>query len=525
MGVKLGKGEYPGGSSPDDFQCFGPPATQDGQFDAVKICDMGCFTQDGKDSNKQYHAAVVQHKKTKAWYAYFEWGRTGAKNPDFQFVECSDESDAQDEFSAQLHSKNDKRGEWAVIAGLKTLRAKPGKDCYLVRPQATRSTGLPDARSIKMNEGAKSTPAASKTAAKVSSAKTDRETLKLMQDLSVATVQYTKGAMANASLPTQGAIDDARTILVAAQKRILIVGDDEDSQIKDRDLNDITSVLYGKIPKIKPVGAPPSSWLLSKNNIMVWQNDLNAFESALYTGASTADIEADPFGGMTIDMSWLDPRSSQGEWLSRWAVKASRNKHGYGQMKVHNMWKVARHGDEQRLFACQDAIAREKPKTEERPLHQPDKRPDLPAARQDAYHKTNTGLLFHGTRSVNVSGILRKSLLMPSQLVGVVITGAMFGPGLYMADDWMKSAGYTSLSSSYWSRGSGGVQGRHAFMFACDTVLGSAYVAPGPSGYTSPPKGCHCVFGKAGHSQVQNNEWIVYKTEQHMLRYLIEFSA
>ncbi len=154
MATKLTKDTYPENASADDFQCFGPPATKDGDFSDVKICDMGCFTQDGKDSNKYYHGAVVQHKSSKNWYAYFEWGRTGAARVSFQFVQCGDENEAHYEFAKQLHSKNDRRGEWIEIAGIQTLRAKKGKDCYFVRPQATRSTGLPDARSIKMNEGA-----------------------------------------------------------------------------------------------------------------------------------------------------------------------------------------------------------------------------------------------------------------------------------------------------------------------------------------------------------------------------------
>src|SRR5262245_2275854 len=138
MAKKLDKDSYPDKSGPNDFQCFGPPATKDGEFETTKICDMGCFTQDGKDSNKYYHGAVVQQKTSKKWYAYFEWGRTGAAKPSFQFVECSSEQEAVNEYAKQLHSKNDKRGEWVTIANIRTLRAKAGQDCYLVRPMATR---------------------------------------------------------------------------------------------------------------------------------------------------------------------------------------------------------------------------------------------------------------------------------------------------------------------------------------------------------------------------------------------------
>src|SRR5690606_3197221 len=115
--------------------------------------------------------------------------------PSFQFVGCRDEAHAIREYASQLHSKNDRRGEWVTIAGLRTLRAKKGKDCYLVRPQATRSTGLPDARSIKTNEGAKQEKIV-RPAGEKKKIDCDRQTLSLMKDLAVATLAYTRGSMA-----------------------------------------------------------------------------------------------------------------------------------------------------------------------------------------------------------------------------------------------------------------------------------------------------------------------------------------
>jgi len=194
MATKLPKATFPRGTDPNDFECFGPPALQDGEFDDVNIADMGCFTQDGKDTNKAYHGAVVQNKQNKKWYVYFEWGRTGS-SPTFQFVECYDKSEAHQVFAKQMHSKNDKRGEWATIGGIRTLRAKAGKDCYLVRPQATRQTGLPDARRIKISDGdnnkkTKQTKTSDKKSSKKPSAKTsiDPETASLLRAFKIGTV-------------------------------------------------------------------------------------------------------------------------------------------------------------------------------------------------------------------------------------------------------------------------------------------------------------------------------------------------
>jgi hypothetical protein len=534
MANKLPKDTFPSSSHADEFQCFGPPAVRDGEFESVRICDMGCFTQEGKDSNKFYHAAVVQHKTSKQWFTYFEWGRTGAVRPSFQFVECGSEAEACLEFARQLHAKNDRRGEWVTIAGLRTLRARAGADCYLVRPMATRTTGLPDARSIKINDGAKPKPAQAtdsndkfdtKAAGKAKS-RHDPQTLALMRDLNLATIAYTRGNMVDASLPTQAAIDEARTLLAEAQKRLVIVGDDVQAQVADTDLMQLTTLMYSRIPKRKPVGAHAATWILSKDNIFRWLSDLDAFESALYSTDIEEQPDVDPLAGIAITMEWLPPNSKEGKFLYGWWPSATANRHGWvGDMTIKNLWRVDRYDDQDKIAPMQQEIAASKRKINERPLFQPKKRADLTLATAKEFQASNTALLFHGTRSVNVSGILREALRLPKQLVGVVITGAMFGPGLYFADDWKKSAGYTSVKNSYWSSGNCAVPGREAFMFAADVVLGDPFVAPHAHGYTCPPSGHHSIYGKAGHSGVQNNEFIVFQTAQHRLRYLIEFTT
>ena len=543
MGTKLTKDTYPGKSKDTDFKCFGPPATKDGDFGTVKIADLGCFTQDGKDTNKYYHCAVVQHKKTKKWFAYFEWGRTGAANPSFQFVQCDDEKDAQATFAKQLHSKNDKRGEWVTLAGLKTLRAKKGKDCYLVRPMATRSTGLPDARSIKLNDGAKASKkktaskkgtkktaakgkSKTKAAKKAKAPKVDKHTQKLLTDLSIATIEYTRGSMADKSLPTQGAIDEARQILAEATKQLTKIGDSIKKQAKSKRLTQMTNLLYSRIPKKKAIGAKPEKWVLTKDNVLGWQNDLDAFESALYATDIDSAAQMNPLQDLNLEMKWIAKSSKLGKEIYKWWPKATANRHQYlGKLKILNLWEIQRNEDVGQIEAAQKKILKNKPAINERPLFQPTTRPDLTKTQQKAYKDSNTALLFHGTRSVNVSGIMKESLRMPKELVGVVITGAMFGPGLYFADDWKKSAGYTSMRNSYWNRGGGSVKDRGAFMFAMDVVLGEPYVASGPKGYVKPPSKHHSIFGKADHSGVQNNEYIVFNTNQQRIRYLIEFEA
>lgn len=519
--MKLDKNTYPDGHDANDFTCFGPVATQDGCFENTMICDMGCFTQDGKDSNKYYHGAVVQSKKDQQWYTYFEWGRTGAIHPTFQFIQCSSKESALEEYCSQLHSKNDKRGVWVDHASLgRILQAKPGKDCYLVRPLAKRTSGLPDARMITQNENAQPAKVVVKQVKKNS--RFDPITVKLMRDLNVGTINYTRSAMSDAALPTNNAIEEARKILTEAQKRVVTVGDAIQDQWNDKELQSLTSMIYSRIPKRKDRNAPPEQWLLSAENINSWMLDLDAFEQALF--AINTNDESDPFEQISITMQHISSEP-KGQFIHNWAPTATRNKHGnMGRLKVLNVWEIQR---QDKFDITQKQIIAKR--NEALPLHQP-KRIDLNDKEIKQAIQSNTALLFHGTRSVNVGGLLRESWKLPNTLVGVKITAWMMGVGVYFADDWKKSAQYSSLAGARYAQGSGGIQNRGAFMFASDVVLGTMYVAPAAKGFTKPPEGYNSVFGKAGHTQgwggaLLNNEFIVYDTNQCRGRYLIEFEA
>lgn len=131
----------------------------------------------------------------------------------------------------------------------------------------------------------------------------------------------------------------------------------------------------------------------------------------------------------------------------------------------------------------------------------------------------NKRLLFHGTRSANMPGILSSHLKLPTQLKGVHITGAMFGPGIYFADNSTKSSQYSCSRF-------GGTPNRYdtAFMFVSEVALGEIYEIENSHYFLNPPKGYDSVKGVAGRSLL-HNEYIVYKENQHELKYIIEFEA
>lgn len=136
----------------------------------------------------------------------------------------------------------------------------------------------------------------------------------------------------------------------------------------------------------------------------------------------------------------------------------------------------------------------------------------------------NTKLLFHGSRNENWWSIINSGLVLKP--TNAVITGKMFGYGIYYAPKARKSLGYTSLSGSYWAKGSS----NSGFMALMDVAYGKPYdVHSFDSKYYNfnydelqrVCKGANCLHAHEG-SMLRNDEIIVYKEDQCTIRYLIE---
>lgn len=136
----------------------------------------------------------------------------------------------------------------------------------------------------------------------------------------------------------------------------------------------------------------------------------------------------------------------------------------------------------------------------------------------------DTRLLFHGSRNENWWSILQSGLVL--RPTNAVITGKMFGYGLYYAPKAKKSLGYTSLSGSYWARGSS----NSGFMGLLDVAYGKPYDVyshtwdMGSLNYEKLQQVCpgaNCLHAHAGQ-MLYNDEIVVYKEEQCTIKYLVE---
>lgn len=140
------------------------------------------------------------------------------------------------------------------------------------------------------------------------------------------------------------------------------------------------------------------------------------------------------------------------------------------------------------------------------------------------YHIKNRKLLWHGSRNENWWSIVNNGLVLKP--TNAVITGKMFGYGIYYAPKARKSLGYTSLSGSYWANGNS----NSAFMALMDVAYGIPYdVYSFDSKYYSfdyeklqaSMPGASCLHAHEG-SMLRNDEIIVYKEEQCTIKFLVE---
>lgn len=126
----------------------------------------------------------------------------------------------------------------------------------------------------------------------------------------------------------------------------------------------------------------------------------------------------------------------------------------------------------------------------------------------------NVQELFHGSRLSNWQGIISQGIRIKPK--GVPHAGSMFGNGAYFANNPMKSYLYTGDG---YQRGGSDVR----YMAVCAVALGKIKVHQSSHHYDSAPSGYHSVKGEAGYS-LQHDEFIIYNTYQHDIRYVVEFN-
>ncbi|MDW7692726.1 WGR domain-containing protein [Flammeovirgaceae bacterium SG7u.111] len=137
-------------------------------------------------------------------------------------------------------------------------------------------------------------------------------------------------------------------------------------------------------------------------------------------------------------------------------------------------------------------------------------------------HKKTT-LFWHGSRNENWMSILETGLVL--RPTNAIISGKMFGYGLYFADKFKKSLNYSSLRGSYWAGGNSS----QAFLAIYDVYLGRSLKLRNHQPWCYElneeklkERGRYNSLYAKGGADLINNEYIVYNENQCTIKYLVE---
>lgn len=139
--------------------------------------------------------------------------------------------------------------------------------------------------------------------------------------------------------------------------------------------------------------------------------------------------------------------------------------------------------------------------------------------------------LWHGSRNENWWSIITNGLVL--RPTNAVISGKMFGYGIYFAPKAAKSIGYTSTYGARWTNG-GSSSG---FLSIYDVIYGDPYIID-KNYYTynglnlldynslqQRKKGADSLHALREVTGLREDEIIIYKEEQATIKYLVEVSS
>jgi poly [ADP-ribose] polymerase len=130
---------------------------------------------------------------------------------------------------------------------------------------------------------------------------------------------------------------------------------------------------------------------------------------------------------------------------------------------------------------------------------------------------------WHGSRNENWWSIMDSGLIL--RPTNAVITGKMFGYGIYFADKAQKSIGYSSLRGSYWTGG----RSNKGFLSLFDVHLGHYLKIQRHQQWCYSlnkqnlrKRGNYDSLYAEGGADLRNNEYIVYDDAQCTIKFLVE---
>lgn len=127
--------------------------------------------------------------------------------------------------------------------------------------------------------------------------------------------------------------------------------------------------------------------------------------------------------------------------------------------------------------------------------------------------------LYHGSRNQNYYGLITEG---PRLNPNAPITGKMFGQGIYTANQARKSLNYTSLSGSYWAKGTSNQAFLAVYKVCYKNPMHVKHWSREMTRYTGKKIAPYDAVFAHGGADLINDEIIIYNEAQCTLQYIIE---
>ena len=490
------------------------PLLNAGEYTVNKVVELNFFDLTGEkaktkgSSSKSYHAELQFSKKDQKAQIYTLWGPTGGnQTSDWRYYDSQDK--AAKEFESIIKSKKRKGYQEIDVA-----QRAYGSDEAKQITKAVTLTNMDDSL-------------------KAGVSKLHTQTQKLISNLMGATNAFVAqtlkcplGQLTNSQIDVgREKLNKAKDIVNQLNGKTVA-----ENSVTYNEILSLTNDFYSLIPHNLGSGFRGKMDHLLLNDItriVQKESDLDTLLDAKSIGAvlkSDSNID-DQYNTLDADLKYIEHNEPMYKFILDYFKSSKVRQHGFVNEAVKNVWAISRHGSETSNFLTKAkkiakecsgySYIKEAARLYDASKFGNDKRTDLDKDLLELYNKSNTWFCWHGTRAANVTGITKRGLLI--RPAGAVLTGAMFGPGAYLAHQSTKSLNY--CDGGYWTGGHGVAK---KYMFLMDSTMGNMHVAKNPFYYPDAPKGFHSVFGKANISGVMNDEMIVYDINQVKISYLLE---
>jgi|10_taG_2_1085330.scaffolds.fasta_scaffold00400_20 poly [ADP-ribose] polymerase len=454
----------------------------------------------GNNNNKFYHAEVQVENSGGRARVYTIYGRVG-KTQAANYRYFNSEAECEAEFNKLVNKKKNRK-----------------KDPYVEVELAITAVGSDGAKDIK-----KAMTGINIDKKKVSKSKLHSEVQRLVGSWFKNTDNFIKmNLKCELGQLTVEQIEKGRKVLDKCKKKV-----NSNLQISEKEYDILTSNFFSLIPHVLPHKIRPEDLRLnSLDRIIKKEETLDTFldtkNISSVIGSNSID---EKYKSLDAKIEWINPASPEFKWIEQTVHGTRASNHRFlGKIKVHNIFKLQRN-NEYNLFT--NRAVQIASKRQNKDFVWPDilrryglERCDYESKEEsELFKRANILPLFHGTRTENCSGIIKRGLLIrPS---GAVHTGSMFGDGSYFGN-FSKSCSYSSCRGTYWARGNSD----RGYVFLADVCLGSQKIVETSGYYTvNNIKPHHSIWAKAGRS-LYNDEFVTYypsgNNQQFNLRYILE---